>query len=83
MGDDIDLVQFGKLIATVESNTEAVKELSGKLESHIETTQARLTSIDQRDEKRKGVILGALGAGTLGGATLGEAVKNIFSHIVK
>jgi uncharacterized membrane protein YoaK (UPF0700 family) len=80
---DVDPVMFGKLIATVEANTNAVRSLAEKLEAHIEENDRWIAAIEKKDEKRKGLILGALGAGTVGGATLGEALKNMIGHIFK
>lgn len=78
--DDVNPVQFGILIRTVEENTKAVTELGGKLEQHIESTTSKINAIDLRDEKRKHFVLGALGAGAFGGATFGEAIKNLVKH---
>lgn len=81
MGDGIDPVEFGMLIATVKANTDAVKELSNKLGEHIDTTRASIDAINVRDAKRKHLIIGALGAGTFGGATLGEVLKQLVKTV--
>ena len=80
-GDDINPVQFGILIKTVEENTKAVTELGSKLEQHIVSTKDKINAIDLRDEKRKHFVLGALGAGAFGGATFGEVLKNFAKHL--
>ena len=87
--DEIDPVQFGRLIELGEQNREAMQEIKQGLRdltdatsSKLNTHETRLNEIDLRDEKRKHMLLGALGAGTLGGATFGEAIKNFFKHII-
>lgn len=87
--DEIDPVQFGRLLELGEQNHDTLLEIKTDLREHVDQTNAqlllhkdRIDSIELRDEKRKHLLLGALGAGTLGGATFGEAIKNFFKHLI-
>jgi len=88
-GDEIDPVQFGRLLELGEQNRETmleikrdVKALADTTSTRLDTHDARIGDIELRDERRKHLLLGALGAGTVGGATFGEAIKNFFKHLV-
>jgi hypothetical protein len=87
--DEIDPVQFGRLLELGEQNRETLLEIRGDLHKHVDQTNAQLkvhsdkiAAIDARDENRKHLLFGALGAGTIGGATFGEAIKNFFKHLI-
>lgn len=87
-GDDIDPVQFGRLLELGEQNREtmlelkaSVKEIADNTSAQLKLHDARLGDIELRDEKRKHLVLGALGAGTLGGATLGDWLNKMFKHL--
>ncbi len=87
--DEINPVQFGRLLELGEQNNKTLLEIKGDLRTHVDQTntqlqehKARIDSIDLRDEKRKHLLLGAMGAGTIGGATFGEAIKNFFKHLI-
>lgn len=87
--DDIDPVQFGRLLELSEQNNTTMQEIKRDVKILAGDTAARLAlhddkfnNIELREEKRKHLLLGALGAGTLGGATFGEVIKNFFKHLI-
>lgn len=87
--DEINPVQFGRLLELGEQNNKTLLEIKGDLRKHVDQTNAQLkahadkiAAIDARDENRKHLLFGALGAGTIGGATFGEAIKNFFKHLI-
>lgn len=87
--DEIDPVQFGRLLELSEQNSKTTLEIRDDLRKHVDQTNSQLklhsdkiAAIDARDENRKHLLFGALGAGTIGGATFGEAIKNFFKHLI-
>lgn len=90
MGEDIDPVEFGKLISDVATATRQLGQIEGKIDKYFETTSkkleehdAELGTIKQDSALKKGALIGALGVGSVGGIGLSEGFKKVLEAIGK
>lgn len=83
---EFDPVQFGQLIAEVKHTGEKMDETMDMMKSFIDATNRRFENVDgkigeiEKDAAtKKGAILGALGGGAIGGASLTEIIKKLLA----
>jgi hypothetical protein len=77
-GGEFDPVLFGQLIAEVKHTSEKMDSTMEKMDKFIDATEARFGSIAADAATKKGMLIGALSGGALGGASLAEFVKHWF-----
>lgn len=85
---DIDPVQFGKLIATVEGTSKKIDETLDTMNEFISATRTtldtlgtRITDVEKDSMLKKGAVVGALGGGAVAGVSLTEIGKKILEKL--
>lgn len=85
---DIDPVQFGKLIATVEGTSKKIDETLDTMNEFIYATRTtldtlgtRITDVEKDSMLKKGAVVGALGGGAVAGVSLTEIGKKILEKL--
>ena len=75
---EFDPIQFGQLIAQVQHTSEKMDQTMEKMDRFIEATETRFGNIEKDGATKKGLILGTLAGGAMGGASIAEVVKHWF-----
>ena len=78
MAGEFDPVQFGRLIEQVEHTSTKMDQTMDKMDKFIEATETRFGKIETDGATKKGLILGTLAGGAMGGASIAEVVKHWF-----
>lgn len=78
MVGEFDPVQFGRLIEQVEHTSAKMDQTMDKMDRFIEATESRFGKIETDGATKKGMILGTLAGGAMGGASIAEIVKYWF-----
>lgn len=78
MSGEFDPVLFGQLIAEVKHTGERMDATMDKMDRFIEATELRFGKIESDSATKKGIVIGALSGGAIGGASIAEAVKHFF-----
>jgi hypothetical protein len=78
MVGEFDPVQFGRLIEQVEHTSAKMDQTMEKMDRFIEATETRFGKIETDGATKKGMILGTLAGGAMGGASLAEIIKHWF-----
>lgn len=78
MVGEFDPVQFGRLIEQVEHTSAKIDQTMEKMDRFIEATETRFGKIETDGATKKGMILGTLAGGAMGGASLAEIIKHWF-----
>ena len=78
MSGEFDPVMFGRLIEQVQHTSEKMDVTMSKMDKFIEATETRFGKIETDGATKKGMILGTLAGGAMGGASLAEIVKHWF-----
>ena len=75
---EFDPVLFGRLIEQVEHTSAKMDQTMEKMNKFIDATDTRFGKIENDQATKKGMILGTLAGGAMGGASLAEIVKHWF-----
>lgn len=75
---DFDPIQFGRLIEQVEHTSCKMDETMAKMDRFIEATETRFGNMEKDSATKKGMVLGTLAGGAMGGASIAEFVKHWF-----
>jgi len=78
MAGEFDPVMFGRLIEQVEHTSSKMDQTMDKMDKFIEATDTRFGNIEKDSATKKGMILGTLAGGAMGGASIAEIVKHWF-----
>jgi len=78
MSGEFDPVLFGQLISEVKHTSEKMDATMEKMDRFIDATEARFGAIASDAATKKGIVIGTLTGGAIGGASLAEFVKHLF-----
>lgn len=78
MSGEFDPVMFGQLIAEVKHTSERMDITMEKMDKFIDATELRFGKIESDSATKKGIVIGALTGGAVGGASLTEFIKHLF-----